>query len=82
MNKPFLLIAGNYYYPQGGSEDWVRCFSSREEALELVVTVDAHTYFTKGRMKGEIKSTLTTFVIKGGEKGGTTGAVTGTRLLT
>lgn len=70
MNKPFLLIAGIDYYPQGGSEDWVGCFSSREEALELVVAVDEHTYFTKGRMKGEIKSTTTTYVIKGGGERG------------
>jgi hypothetical protein len=52
--------------PQEGSGDWVQCFSSLDEALELVVNEDAHTYFTKGRRKGEIKSTLTTFVIKGG----------------
>lgn len=33
MNKPFLLIAGDNYYPDAGTGDWVECFTTREEAL-------------------------------------------------
>lgn len=31
MNKPFLLIAGDDYYPGGGTSDWIGCFATKEE---------------------------------------------------
>jgi hypothetical protein len=33
MNKPYLLIAGDYY-PSGDTGDWIGCFSTYEEAKE------------------------------------------------
>ena len=30
--KPFLLIAGDDYYPSHDTGDWIGCFSTREEA--------------------------------------------------
>ena len=36
MNKPYLLIAGDHYYPQGDTSDWIGCFSTYEEAREQV----------------------------------------------
>lgn len=36
--KPFLLIAGYDYYPCVGTGDWIRCFSTEEEALSCIVT--------------------------------------------
>jgi|LakMenEpi05Aug10_1017310.scaffolds.fasta_scaffold07305_2 hypothetical protein len=35
MNKPYLLIAGDYY-PSGDTGDWIGCFSTYEEAKEQV----------------------------------------------
>jgi len=32
MNKPYLLIAGEYYYPGGRTSDWKGCFETREAA--------------------------------------------------
>jgi hypothetical protein len=32
MNKPFLLIAGDKYYPQRGVGDWVGCYETIEDA--------------------------------------------------
>jgi hypothetical protein len=69
MNKPYLLIAGDCYYPQGDTSDWIGCFSTYEEALEQVEFVVSHDYYTKGKNKGEIKSTHTTYKVKGGEYG-------------
>lgn len=36
MDKPFLLIAGETYYPSSGTGDWIGTFSSYEEALATV----------------------------------------------
>lgn len=36
MDKPFLLIIGNNYYPGDGTSDWVDCFATREEAEQFV----------------------------------------------
>lgn len=32
MEKPFLLIAGDYYYPAGGTGDWFGFYETYEEA--------------------------------------------------
>ena len=39
MNKPYLLVAGDYYYPSCDTGDWIGCFSTYEEALEQVELV-------------------------------------------
>jgi hypothetical protein len=38
MNKPYLLIAGDYYYPPVGTSGWVGCFASVEEAEAQIIT--------------------------------------------
>jgi hypothetical protein len=32
MKKPYLLIAGEKFYPSASTGDWVGCFSTYEEA--------------------------------------------------
>lgn len=34
--KPFLLMAGESYYPESGTGDWIGCFETMEEALAMV----------------------------------------------
>ena len=34
--KPFLLIAGDWYYPASGIGNWIDTFSSKEEALQKI----------------------------------------------
>ncbi len=40
--KRYLLIAGDRYYPQAGTDDWVGCFETREEAEAQVVLTKEH----------------------------------------
>ena len=63
--KKFLLIAGTCYYPQQGTEDWVGCFETYEEAKSKVQTTQEHQYFTKGPKKGQIKETRTILSVNG-----------------
>jgi len=42
--KPYLLIAGEQYYPESGTGDWVACFETYEEAKEEVVKVTVPRY--------------------------------------
>lgn len=32
--KPYLLIAGDHYYPSAYTGDWIGCFETKEEAQE------------------------------------------------
>jgi hypothetical protein len=36
MKKPFLLIAGDYYYPYSHTGDWKGCFETYDEALNQI----------------------------------------------
>lgn len=36
MKKPWLLIAGYYYYPSQSTGDWIGFFESYEKALSQV----------------------------------------------
>ena len=67
MRKPFLLTAGDHYYPSSGTGDWIGCYATEKEALEQIEFKEIHDYYSKGKNKGEIKSTRTTYVVKGGE---------------
>ena len=69
MRKPFLLTAGDHYYPSSGTGDWIGCYETEKEALEQVEFKEIHDYYSKGKNKGEIKSTRTTYVVKGGDYG-------------
>ena len=55
MNKPFLLIAGDNYYPSGGTGDWIGKFETREEIEKNVETRYLEYFFTKGPRKGQLK---------------------------
>lgn len=35
--KPFLLIVGDRYYPSQSTDDWIKTFSSREDAENYVI---------------------------------------------
>jgi hypothetical protein len=32
--KPYLLIAGDNYYPCSKTGDWIECYETKEEAKE------------------------------------------------
>ena len=65
MKKPYLLIAGDYYYPSADTGDWKGCYSTAEEAREQIEYIDHPQFFTKGKMKGQIKSNHITYKIGG-----------------
>jgi len=43
MNKPFLLIAGDKYYPANGTYDWIDRFETYEEAESKVKKISTRT---------------------------------------
>jgi hypothetical protein len=43
--KPYLLIAGDKYYPDRADGDWVGCYETREKAEEMMTyTSGAHSW--------------------------------------
>jgi hypothetical protein len=36
MKRPYLLIAGDQYYPQWGTENWIGCFETVEELIKEI----------------------------------------------
>ena len=34
LTKPYLLIAGDNYYPSAYTDDWIACYETKEEAQE------------------------------------------------
>jgi len=66
--KCFLLIAGDDYYPSHRTGDWIGCFETYEEARSQVEVKTHHTYFTKGKNKGEIKYTYESCIVNGSER--------------
>lgn len=61
--KPFLLIAGDNYYPQGGVDDWIRTYATFEEAHSAVSIVENKRTITKGKRKGEEEVVSTDYKI-------------------
>ena len=55
--KPYLLIAGDSYYPSAYTGDWVGTFSTREEAEAAVRKIEHHEHFRRGPRKGQVKET-------------------------
>lgn len=53
--KRYLLIAGDNYYPQGGTEDWKGCYATREEAEARITFEEIPILFMHGKRKGEVK---------------------------
>lgn len=64
MKKPFLLMAGANLYPSSRIGDWIGCFETAEEARAQVDFTEIHRYHSRGRSKGEIKSTRTAYIVK------------------
>lgn len=44
MNKPFLLIVGDQYYPSSGTGDWRGCFETIAEAKINLALKDPSSY--------------------------------------
>lgn len=44
MNKPYLLIAGDNYYPSSGTEDWRGTYSTYEEAEAALKDIERGDY--------------------------------------
>lgn len=65
MKKPFLLTAGDQYYPCSGCSDWIACYETYEDAKSQVKIIEFHTFYQKGVNKGEIKETVTSYEING-----------------
>jgi len=51
--KYFLLMAGDNYYPQSDTRDWVGCFLTYEEAKSKVTFVENKRMITHGKQKGQ-----------------------------
>lgn len=63
--KYFLLIAGECYYPSEGTEDWIKCYETQEEAQKDVVKTKEDIIGQSGQKKGKIIWTLEGYVING-----------------
>jgi hypothetical protein len=51
--KRFLLIAGDNYYPEAYTGNWIGCFSTYEEAATKVTLVEHKRIITHGKRKGQ-----------------------------
>ena len=51
--KYFLLLAGDKYYPQPCTDDWLGCFQTEQEARDQVKEVENKRTITRGKRKGE-----------------------------
>lgn len=65
--KKYLLIAGWCYYPQSGTDDWVGCFATKEEAEQQITRKTEHEYFSRGPRKGQIKSSSSSYYLNGNQ---------------
>jgi hypothetical protein len=65
MNHMYLLMAGDNYYPSSGNGDWIKCYASPAEAMQQVTPVQHTRVITKGKHKGDVVVTRTTYTING-----------------
>jgi hypothetical protein len=63
--KYFLLTAGDNYYPQSDTRDWIGCFSTYEEAASKVTFVEHKRIITHGKRKGQEEITGSSHQIDG-----------------
>lgn len=65
--KPFLLLAGEFTYPNTETGDWIGCFETREEAEQYSTTfwhqwhcvVDLREWMEDGNVKSVTNSRIT-----------------------
>ena len=65
MNKPFLLIAGDNYYPDQSTGNWIAFFATFEEAKSKVTEMRHYRVITKGKDKGKEEYTYSKYTIEG-----------------
>ena len=63
--KYFLLIAGDSYYPEARTGNWIACYDSESEAQAQVSLIEHKRTITKGHRKGQEETTHTSFAING-----------------
>ena len=63
--KYFLLMAGDNYYHQSETRDWIGCFETYKEAVSKVSTVEHRRTITKGKLKGQEEITGKSYQIDG-----------------
>jgi hypothetical protein len=42
--KPYLLIAGDNFYPEAYTGDWIECYETKEEAIEKWEEISKQKY--------------------------------------
>lgn len=56
MHRYYLLLAGDYYYPEDGTGNWINTFEIEEEAKNVIKEIqDPPEVFQQGPRKGQIK---------------------------
>lgn len=63
MDKPYLLIAGNFLYPEAGTEDWIGCFETYEIAEGCIKVMETREFYKGGKSKGQVKSVRKTYEV-------------------
>ena len=61
----FLLIAGDYHYPEADTGNWIACFPTFDEARAQVTNIEHKRTITKGKKKGQQEVTHTSHSING-----------------
>lgn len=65
MDKPYLLIAGEAYYPEAGTGDWIGFFETYEQAKSCVEIVEVEVPFRAGPRRGQVKEIRTILKVNG-----------------
>lgn len=67
--KNYLLIAGDHYYPQSGTDDWIGCFETEAEAQQKIVIEKKDVLFLSGPRKGQVKEIREEYYVNGRQIG-------------
>ena len=51
--KRFLLTAGDHYYPEAVTGDWIACFTTEAEAEATVTRTEVFHTYKSGPRKGQ-----------------------------
>jgi hypothetical protein len=66
MMKPFLLIAGDQYYPERATGDWVATFATEEEA-KAEVSLENKEFGFRSKLRPPDRRTKPVYKIRGRE---------------